>query len=71
MSIEKNVPTKALSKPEVLICGWLRDTFKENHRLSDNTVIFESRIQTVDFWDSLGITKAVAEIIVDNFKVYQ
>lgn len=48
MSIEKQFPHK--KEPEVIIRGWLKDAFKENHRLDDNTVIFENSVETVDSW---------------------
>lgn len=50
MSIEKEVAGKSIKKPEVLIRGWLKGTFKENHRLDDGAVIFENCIQTPPFW---------------------
>lgn len=53
MSIERKVAEKEVKKPEVIIRGWLKDFFKESHRLSEHTVIFENCIQTVDSWGNV------------------
>lgn len=53
MSIEKEVLKEEYKKHEVLIRGWFKDSFKENHRLPDGAVIFESRIQTISFWKNV------------------
>ena len=53
MSIEKKVLTQTTKESEVIIRGWLKEVFKENHRLKDHTVIYESCIRTVDFWGNI------------------
>lgn len=53
MSIERKVTEKESKRPEVVTRGWLKDTFKESHRLSKNMVILESSIKTVDFWGNV------------------
>ena len=50
MSFEREVAKNEDKKMEVLIRGWLKDVFKENHRLDDGAVIFENYIQTPPFW---------------------
>lgn len=50
---EKEVAQKTDNKLEVLIRGWLMSSFKENHRLPDGAIIFESRIQTIPFWKNV------------------
>ena len=50
MSIKNEVAKKDFKRPEVLIRGWLKGKFKENHRLDDGAVIFENCIETPPFW---------------------
>lgn len=53
MSIEKKVIKRGENNPEVVICGWLKDSFKENHRLDDGAVIFENYVKAIDFWGNI------------------
>lgn len=53
MSIKKEVLNEQDKKREVLIRGWFKDSFKENHQLPDGAVIFENFIQTVPFWKNV------------------
>ncbi len=53
--MEKQVSQKNEKVPEVIVGGWLKDTFKESHKVSPNTVIFENTIRTVDTWGNVKI----------------